>query len=303
MAATPLGNQQNRQLDQKPQLERELGETYAASMRGIPIVLYMHENQAAYPSSGHPKLDPARDVHFAITNLTSVLAADLVVWNSRWNRESFLEGMGSIVKRANAVDLRGWRDKVEARSTVIWPPVEIPGKDERVLRNANRVIWPHRWEHDKGPDDLLEFATKYSDKFDLRWTILGEQFPDMPPAMRDFEQQLAPRIDHFGFEPDKSKYWRHLASGGWVLSTARHEFFGLAVVEAMLSGCLPWLPQRLSYPELLPADAVGLSPAHPPADRDLVVAAVRKHLEPAVAPNAVASIDAAIAGIAATSTG
>ncbi len=37
-----------------------------ARLRGVPVVLYMHENQAAYPSSGHPKLDPARDVHFAI---------------------------------------------------------------------------------------------------------------------------------------------------------------------------------------------------------------------------------------------
>ena len=96
-----------------------------ARLRGVPIILYMHENQAAYPSSSHPKVDSTRDVHFAITNLTSVLAADLVVWNSRWNRVSFLDGMDFILKRANAVDLRGWRDKAEARSTVIWPPVAI----------------------------------------------------------------------------------------------------------------------------------------------------------------------------------
>ena len=280
-----------------------------ARLRGVPIILYMHENQAAYPSSSHPKVDSTRDVHFAITNLTSVLAADLVVWNSRWNRDSFMEAMDSILKRANAVDLRGWREKAEARSTVIWPPAEAPpmdtgdGGDGKVLRNTERVVWPHRWEHDKGPDELLDLATQYSDTLDLRWTILGEQFPDVPPALREFETRLAARTDHFGFEPDRREYWRHLASAGWVLSTARHDFFGLAVVEAMLAGCLPWLPQRLSYPELLPPEAVGLSPAHPPADRALVVAAIRKHLQPALAPNAVAAIDEAITRVAATVSG
>ena len=272
-----------------------------ARLRGVPVVLYMHENQAAYPSSGHPKVDPARDVHFAITNLTSVLAADRVIWNSRWNRDSFLQGMESILSRANAVDLRGWREKVEARSTVIWPPVEPPpaeGGDSQVLHNEGRVIWPHRWEHDKGPEELLEIAIRYSEKLDLRWTILGEQFPDMPPAMREFQVRLAARTDQFGFEPDRRRYWSHLASGGWVLSTARHEFFGVAVVEAMLAGCLPWLPDRLSYPELLPAEARGLSPAKPPRDRDGVVRAVREHLRPALAPNAVAAIDDAITSAA-----
>jgi glycosyltransferase involved in cell wall biosynthesis len=277
-----------------------------ARLRGVPIILYMHENQAAYPSSSHPKVDSTRDVHFAITNLTSVLAADLVVWNSRWNRDSFMAAMDTLLKRANAVDLRGWRRKAEARSTVIWPPVESPPVDcteGRVLRNTERVVWPHRWEHDKGPDELLELATRHSDTLDLRWTILGEQFPDVPPALRDFETRLAARTDHFGFEPDRARYWRHLASAGWVLSTAQHDFFGLAVVEAMLAGCLPWLPPRLSYPELLPPEAVGLSPMHPPADRELVVAAIRKHLQPALAPNAVAAIDTAIAGMTASATG
>jgi glycosyltransferase involved in cell wall biosynthesis len=39
-----------------------------------------------------------------------------------------------------------------------------------------------------------------------------------------------------------------------VVSTALQENFGIAVVEAAACGCLPLLPHRLSYPELLPAD-------------------------------------------------
>ena len=266
-----------------------------ARLRGVPLVLYMHENQAAYPLSEYPRLDPSRDVHFALTNLTSVLASDLVIWNSRWNRDSFVEGMSLILKRASAVELDGWQGRVSDRSRVIWPPVEPPPADlageARVSHNTGRVVWPHRWEHDKGPGELLEIAARHRD---LRWTILGERFPTVPPELVEFEKRFAARIDHFGFEPDRRRYWEHLAGADWVLSTARHEYFGVAVVEALLAGCLPWLPDRLSYPELLPAEARNLSPQRPPPDREGVVEAIRSHLEPAIAPNAVAAIDDAI---------
>ncbi len=268
-------------------------------LRGTPVILYMHENQAAYPLSDHPKVDPKRDVHFALTNLTSILAADLVIWNSHWNKSSFLEGMGRILRQASAVELAGWQQKVQRRSRVIWPPIEPPpgalhNRSQAGGGGAVGVVWPHRWEHDKGPEELLEIADRYSEPLDLRWTILGWQYPDIPPALAELRSRFAARIDHFGFEPDRRRYWEHLARADWVLSTARHEYFGIAVAEALLAGCLPWLPSRLSYPELLPPEARDLSPMKPPADRQGVIEMIRAHLEPALAPNAVARIDEAV---------
>jgi len=37
-----------------------------------------------------------------------------------------------------------------------------------------------------------------------------------------------------------------------VLSTARHDFQGLAIQEACFAGCTPLAPNRLVYPEYLP---------------------------------------------------
>jgi glycosyltransferase involved in cell wall biosynthesis len=276
--------------------------------RDAPLAVYMHENQAAYPA-GHATDESAeRDVHFALTNLASVLTADLVLWNSRWNRDSFLAGIADLLRHAPDGRLGDVGPAIEARSVVAWPPVEPAGPVEPRAPGGGgaagaggpgpvRVAWPHRWEHDKGPEELLEIADRHSEALDLRWTILGHRFRGVPPALAELERRFADRIDHFGFEPDESRYRARLARCDWVLSTARHEFFGIAVVEALLAGCLPWLPDRLSYPEILPACAHGLSPLAPPRDADAasaVRAAIAAHLAPALAPAAVRRIDEAL---------
>jgi glycosyltransferase involved in cell wall biosynthesis len=283
------------------------------ALRTLPVVLYMHENQAAYPT-GHrtaPEAGPAadRDVQFALTNLASILAADLTIWNSDWNRRSFVEEITALLRHAPDTPLRELGRRIDERSVVIWPPVEPPPEDA-VLHNREqggigassgggvRVAWPHRWEHDKGPEELLALAEAHSEALDLRWTILGQQFRETPEALEAFRSRLDARVDHLGHVEDRADYWQHLGRCDWVLSTARHEFFGVAVVEAMLAGCLPWLPDRLSYPELLPPIARGLSPMNPPDDARAVRAQLAAHLEPALAPNAVTRIDDALEGAA-----
>jgi hypothetical protein len=59
------------------------------------------------------------------------------------------------------------------------------------------------------------------------------------------------RIVHMGFLP-LEEYRRHLLDADVVVSTALQEFFGIAVVEAVAAGCFPVVPDRLSYPSLLP---------------------------------------------------
>ena len=279
-----------------------------------PAMLLMHENQAAYPA-GPDGGDP-RDAHLVLTNLASIAAADAVLWNSAWNRRSLVEGVRSMRLRRLDPDPPAVMDPaiIERIGRVQWLPVEdVAGPRPRPDRSPGpgepvRVLWPHRWEHDKGPEELLELARDARLRAaagtgpSLRWVLLGERFRRVPAAMETFRREFAAEIDHDGFlEP--GAYRRTLAASDWVLSTARHEFFGIAVVEALLAGCLPWLPPRLSYPELLPAEARGCSPHTPPADPAAVRAAIRRHLEPALASRAVAGIDAAMTAMVAAGGG
>ena len=301
-----------------PDLVFATGLLDAAQLRGLlppslarlPLVLYMHENQAAYPVSEHVSArDRERDAHLVTTNIASLLAADLILWNSRFNLESCLEGSARVLRSMPGGAPSGWIPGIRERSRIAWPPVEsIP---DEVLRNPAkegyadgvRVAWPHRWEHDKGPDELLELADACADRLGLRFVLLGERGGRIPPAMELFRERHGHRIDHDGWEEDRSRYLRRLAGCDWVLSTARHEFFGMAVVEAMQCGCLPWLPDRLSYPELLPESARGLTPESPPAKPDELRALIRDHLGNSTAPIAVGRIEdelASMGGVAGT---
>ena len=53
---------------------------------------------------------------------------------------------------------------------------------------------------------------------------------------------------------DRAEYREILKKSDLVVSTARHDFFGVAISEAIASGARPVLPKRLAYPELVPTE-------------------------------------------------
>lgn len=310
--------------------------------RDLGMVLSMHENQVAYPSDAASSgRDRDRDGHLAFVNLASIEAADRVVWNSGWNRDSFIEGMVAMLRHAPERVDRGWVSRLEARSTVVPPPIEMAeieaaagerspvAEAGKILHNNGRVgypepggrvqgvirvVWPHRWEHDKGPDELLgladeAWAREQTGGPAIRWWLLGHRFERVPESLEAMLDRHAARIEHAGPLP-REAYLAALSRADWVLSTARHEFFGMAVAEALVAGCLPWLPRRLSYPELVPADAFDWNPwTRPearrcPVDADQTIEArsataglrvgIKAMLEPAEASRAVASLEAVL---------
>jgi len=217
----------------------------------LPAVAYFHENQFTYPV----REERERDHHFAFTNLTTALAADAVWFNSAFHRDAFLDALPDWLRRMPDHAPLAAVEQVRAKAAVRPPGIDLFSQRPVRAPGSLRILWAARWEHDKGPDDLLAaldlLATRGTD---FRLGVIGEQFAETPSAFAAIERRFADRIDHWGFQEGRAAYLACLAWADVIVSTAHHEFFGLAVVEGAAAGCLPLLPPRLAYPEIFPPD-------------------------------------------------
>lgn len=234
-----------------------------AELRGIwpapvpPALLYFHENQLLYPLSPGEK----RDVQYGLTDMLSALAADQIVFNSETHRSAFFAELPEFLDRFPDYPLSARVPELQQKSSVLYPGIEPLREPEteggavsdRPFGTAPLIIWNHRWEHDKNPEGFFRPLFRLAEKgLPFRVALLGERFRNAPEIFSEARDRLGERIVRYGYAEDREEYRRLLQEGDIVVSTAWQENFGLAVVEAIRSGCRPLLPKRLSYPELIP---------------------------------------------------
>lgn len=218
-------------------------------LASVPTVLYFHENQFAYPASGeqHISVEPQ------MVNLYSALCADRLVFNSAWNRDSFLQGVGELLRRLPDHVPSGLPERLAARSEVLPVPIAAATAASRPPGSSLQLVWNHRWEYDKGPGILLAAMRCCLElALPVCFHIVGQQFKRQPAEFEQIEKLTAANpgsIGHWGMIADRQQYLALLDRADVVLSTALHEFQGLAVMEAVARGCLPLVPNRLSYAE------------------------------------------------------
>jgi glycosyltransferase involved in cell wall biosynthesis len=231
----------------------------------------MHENQFAYPASKeqHNSIDPQ------MVNLYAAIAAGEVLFNSDWNRRSFLDGVEQLFRRLPDGIPEGTLELISAKSRVLPVPIDDHvflseterqncEAGERLWLNGQkpgkgalpiRIVWAARWEYDKGPDRLLAILQELERRaVNFQMCVLGESFRSVPVAMATIQQQFAHRLAQFGYTSNRTAYYQWLGSADVILSTALHEFQGLAVLEAVAAGCVPIVPAREVYPELFTAE-------------------------------------------------
>ena len=116
------------------------------------------------------------------------------------------------------------------------------------------LVWNHRWEYDKGPDRLyLVLKELVRRGLDFRIHLLGQRFRKWPEAFDRMKGEFKMQILSWGYIENRHDYLQLLQQSEIVFSTALHDFQGLAMLEAMASGCIPVAPNRLAYPEYIPA--------------------------------------------------
>ena len=214
------------------------------------VALFMHENQLGYPLSPRDH----SDLTYPMINWTSMLASDLVVFNSRYHHDQWFEDIPGFLRQFPDHSQHGLISAVAARSTVEPVGVDLRRFDTAVPKQGPvpRIIWNQRWEYDKGTDDLVAALLALERRgVDFEVVLAGQQTPTDPDEMVKLRSELGDRVIHYGWAEDE-EYVRLLSSGSVVVSTAHHEFFGISVTEAVYAGSFPVLPNRVVYPERIP---------------------------------------------------
>jgi len=215
----------------------------------VPRVAYFHESQWSYPSdSGDPR-------PYLMQHLDALAICDEVWFNSRYHLDDFVRQATSSsqddrLKRLSRQLIEGNLGKLR----VVYPPVELD-KDPVTARSKASVpalLWNARWEQDKRPDRFVELLSKLAvlgvhPSVRILGTA-GKPVSDILHALADFPQD----INVAGHLDSRHKYELALAGDGIFISTADHEFFGVAAIESVLAGNTPVLPYELAYPETLP---------------------------------------------------
>lgn len=114
-----------------------------------------------------------------------------------------------------------------------------------------QILFNHRWEYDKAPERMFQALQLLKDRnIPFKVHVVGQRFRQIPPVFEEMRKTLKDQISYWGFVERVDEYRSLLRKSDVVLSTAVHDFQGIAVLEAVAAGCIPFVPDRLACPEL-----------------------------------------------------
>ncbi|MEP7287729.1 MAG: DUF3524 domain-containing protein [Chloroflexota bacterium] len=218
----------------------------------LPIAVYFHENQLTYPTGPRQK----RDLHLGFINYASALAADTVFFNSNFHRAAFLDELPRLLKHYPDYNELPTIDAIRHKSAVLPLGLDLRRFDSFGSKAAPQepvILWNHRWEYDKNPvaffNALYELMVQ---GLEFKVIVAGENPRQHAEEFEQARQRLGDRLLHYGYVQNFEEYARLLWQATHVVSCAYQDFFGVSMCEAIYCGCLPIMPRRLNYPDLIP---------------------------------------------------
>ena len=222
-------------------------------LAAVPSLYYFHENQFAYPLNDNQ----VASVEPMMVQLYGALAADQLLFNSNFNRDSFLQGVADLLQRFPDNVPHGISDRLSAKCAVL--PLMIDAIDNQLtgdaqIKNSKLILWNHRWEYDKAPQIFSDALVKLKHRgVEFELALLGPRPAKKPACLLEIEQNLNGCIIANGRLP-RDEYIDYVSRASIVVSTAIHEYQGLSVMEAVSAGAVPLVPDALCYREQYPEE-------------------------------------------------
>ena len=219
-----------------------------------PTAIYFHENQLTYPPGPRQK----RDLRFGFINYASALVADAVFFNSEFHRRAFLEEVPRLLKHYPDYNELQTIETIRVKSSVLPVGLDLRRFDNygpKPIAPEPIILWNHRWEYDKNPVAFFNALYKLAARGrDFSVIIAGENNRQQPREFEQARQRLGERLLHYGYVESFEAYARLLWQSTIVVSVAWQDFFGISMCEAIYCGCLPIMPRRLNYLDLVPPE-------------------------------------------------
>ncbi len=256
------------------------------------LVTYMHENQLTYPepinaqSGVFRRNNGQRESQYISLNYKSQMASDFILFNSQFHLDSWFRALPKFLNSARDQKMMHTVDELRSKSSVLHVGIELSDRARTVTNKKHHdnatsnatlqgdniqrgdnteaiehnqpplIIWNQRWEYDKNPSQFVEALREISRSNSARYrlAICGESFQRSESSRLQFEKDIEcirENVIHCGYAPDEL-YYSLLDEATCTASTAHHEFFGISMLENIYHHTFPVLPNRLSYPELIP---------------------------------------------------
>jgi hypothetical protein len=138
-------------------------------------------------------------------------ASDVTYFASEFHRSMFLNNLEIPFAYHDRAVLSG-----QPHSAIVAHMSSIKEPENK----SRQVIWPHRYNEDKQPEIAEELAN-------------------------DFDMVITQKLNL-----SKDEFYRTMADTKVLFSCALHENLGISVMEGVLIGAIPLLPDRCSYAEM-----------------------------------------------------
>ncbi|XP_050832861.1 glycosyltransferase-like domain-containing protein 1 isoform X4 [Serinus canaria] len=237
-------------------------------------VLYFHENQLAYPVQKCQE----RDFQYGYNQILSCLVADVVVFNSAFNMESFLKSIGKFMKLIPDHRPKDLERIIRPKCQVLYFPVRFPDVSrfmpEHKLARLGKVIGVKRngdaYQSEGLPGQQESRAVmKTSDAHpesglcEPQPGLCTTQHEGLPSPAAAPVQAEAPESTNPCQGEDKQRLTFNLSN---ILSGLDYQQRPLHIawphrwIEAVHCGCYPLCPKALVYPEIFPAEYLYSTP-------------------------------------------